>query len=218
MPQGLKRLGNCRFGKLKSGYGYIHLRRIRGEFVEAVDEALESFEGIRGLIIDLRGNGGGGGGGKVLSRFAKKQKAAVNYPCYRGDMVVLIDAGTISAGETLARDLVNTAGAYLMGSATAGSSSAKRSWDLPGGFGKVTLSRRSRWGFDRRPIEYNGIVPHRKVEVVPAELQQGINSGIKRAEEYLDKKWARTGEAARKPPSVVQKMVDPNPSHNSPPL
>ncbi len=195
MPKGLTRRGNCRFGKLKSGYGYIHLRRIRGELVEAVDEALRSFKGIKGLIIDLRGNGGGGYSREVFDRFAKKRKAAVNHPYYRGDMVVLIDAGTISAGETLARDLVYTAGAYLMGSATAGSSSAKRSWDLPGGLGKVTLSRRSRYGFGRQPIEYNGIRPHQKVEVIPAELQKGINSGIRRAEEYLDKKWAQKGRA-----------------------
>ncbi|MCK4850345.1 MAG: hypothetical protein KAT11_03285 [Phycisphaerae bacterium] len=205
MPKGLTRRGNCRFGKLESGYGYIHLRRIRGDLVKGVDEALESFEGIRGLIIDLRGNGGGGYSREVFARFAKKQKAAVNHPYYRGDMVVLIDAGTISSGETLARDLVRTGGAHLMGSATAGSSSAKRSWDLPGGLGKVILSRRSRYGFGRQPIEYNGIRPQQKVEVIPAELQKGINSGIKRAEEYLDKKWARKSAAERKRPLVVQK-------------
>ena len=186
MLQGLKRRGNCRFGRLKSGYGYIHLRRIRGELVPAVDEALRSFKGIRGLIIDLRGNGGGGYSREVFDRFDKNKKPSGAHPYYRGNMVVLIDAGTISAGETFARDLVNTAGAYLIGSATAGSSSAKRSWLLPGGLGKVILSRRSRWGFNRRPIEHNGIVPHRKAEVIPAELQQGINSGIKRAEEYLN--------------------------------
>ena len=186
----------------------MHVRRIRGDLVAAVDEALESFEGIKGLIIDLRGNGGGGGGSKVLGRFAKKQKAAVSHPYYRGDMVVLIDAGTFSAGETFARDLVYAAGAHLIGSATAGSSSAKRSWDLPGGFGKVTLPRRSRWGFGRKPIEYNGIRPHQKVEVVPGELQKGINSGIRRAEEYLDKKWARKSEAERKRPLMVGKNTE----------
>ena len=139
----------------------------------------------------------------------RRKTPSPDHPCYRGPMVVLSDTGTTLAGETFARDLVNTAGAYLMGAATAGSSSAKRSWDLPGGFGRVILSRRSRWGFNRRPIEYNGILPHRKVEVIPTELQQGINSGIKRAEEYLDKKWARKGQAARKLPLVVRKKVDP---------
>ena len=76
---------------------------------------------------------------------------------------MLIDAGAMSAGETLARDLVYSAEAHLMGSRTAGSSSAKRSWQLPGELGTVTLPTRSRWGFDGEPIEYNGIAPHEAV-------------------------------------------------------
>lgn len=215
MPKSLKRHGNCYWGKLDSGYGYIYLRRIRGELVEAVDKALESFGNIKGLIIDLRGNGGGGYGRDVFTRFGKKQKPSADHPCYRGDLVVLIDAGTMSAGETFARDLVYTAGAYLMGSTTAGSSSAKRSWVLPSGLGKVILPRRSRWGFDRQPIEFNGIGPHQNVEVVPAELQKGINSGIQRAEEYLNemnekRAQKEKGEAERKPPLVIQKNREQN--------
>jgi len=124
-------------------------------------------------------------------------------------MVVLLDAGAISAGETFARDLVNSAGAYLMGSRTAGSSSAKRSWQIPNGLGTATLPTRSRWGFEGKPIEYNGIVPHKTVEVVPAELQNGINSGIKRAEEYLDRKWALKSAAERNSPLIVSKKEYP---------
>lgn len=195
MPKDLKRLGDCLYGKLSSGYGYIYLRRIRADLVKSIDAALASFEGIRGLIIDLRGNGGGGYSGEVFKRFDKKKGASLGIPFYRGDMVVLIDAGTISAGETFARDLVYYAEAYLMGSRTAGSSSAKRAWRLPHDLGTVTLSRRSRWGFEGEPIEYNGIAPHEAIEVVPAELQSGTNSGIKRAEEYLDKKWAQRAAA-----------------------
>ena len=208
MPTGLKRRGNCSYGKLKSGYGYIYLRRIAGELVEAIDEALGSFEDIRGLIIDLRGNGGGGYGREVFIRFDKKQGPSGAAPFYRGDMVVLIDAGAISAGETFARDLVYSAGAYLMGSRTAGSSSAKRSWQIPNGLGTVTLPTRSHWGFESQPIEYNGIVPHKTVEVVPAELQNGINSGIRRAEEYLDRKWAIKSTAERNSPLIVHKKED----------
>ena len=188
MPQGLTRLRDCRFGTLRSGCGYIHLRRLRGGLVNAVDQALKTFDGAKGLIIDLRGNGGGGYGREAFTRFDKKRGPAKGTPFYRGDMVVLIDAGTMSAGETFARDMVYRAGAHLMGERTAGSSSAKRAWILPDGLGTVTLPTRSRWGFNRQPIEYNGIEPHENVEVVPAELQQGINSGIRRAEEYLERK------------------------------
>jgi hypothetical protein len=208
MPTGLKQRGSCYYVKLKSGYGYIYLRRIASDLVAAIDEALNSFEDIRGLIIDLRGNGGGGYSREVFARFDKKQGPSGVAPFYRGDMVVLIDAGAISAGETFARDLVYSANAHLMGSHTAGSSSAKRSWQIPNGLGTVIFSTRSRWGFERQPIEYNGIAPQQTVEVVPVELQNGINSGIKRAEEYLDKKWTLKSAADRNSPLIVRKKED----------
>lgn len=209
MPKGLQRHGNCYYAKLKGDYGYIYLRRIRSELVKAIDEALASFGNIRGLIIDLRGNGGGGYGREVFARFDKKTGPSQDVPFfYRGDIVVLIGAGAMSAGETFARDLVYSAQAHLMGSRTAGSSSAKRSWQLPHELGTVTLPTRSRWGFDGEPIEYNGIAPHQAVQVIPEELQNGINSGIKRAQEYLDKKWALRSDADRKLPLVVRKKGD----------
>ena len=186
MPQNLKRYGSCLYGKLASGHGYIYLRRIDSKLIKSLDAALHDFEGIKGLIVDLRGNGGGGYSREVFKRFDKKKGPSPGIPFYRGNLVVLIDAGTISAGETFARDLVYSAGAYLMGSATAGASSAKRSWQLPHKLGTIILPTRSRWGFDRQPIEYKGIAPHKTVEIVPDELQLGINSGIKRAEEYLN--------------------------------
>ena len=217
-PEDLKQRGNCSYGKLKSGYGYIYLRRIAGELVAVIDEALNSFDDIRGLIIDLRGNGGGGYGTEVFTRFNKKQGPSTEAPFYQGDMVVLIDAGAISAGETFARDLVYSAGAYLMGSPTAGSSSAKRQWEIPNGLGTVTLPVRSRWGFEQQPIEYNGIAPNETVEVVPAELQNGINSGIKRAEEYLNKKWALKSAADRNLPLIVRKKEYPGQFERTQPI
>ncbi len=209
MPTGLKQHGNCLYGKLDSGYGYIYLRRIRGDIGEALDAALSRFAGIRGLIVDLRGNGGGGYSAELFTRFNKKQGPTNGFWYYGGDMTVLIDAGTISAGETFARDLVNIAQAYLMGSRTAGSSSAKRTWQLPHDLGTVTLPTRSRWGFKGQPIEFKGISPHKIVEVEPLELQKGINSGIKRAEEYLEKQWARKSEAERKQPLIFSKEGKP---------
>jgi len=192
MPDNLTRQGNCRYGKLESGYGYIHLRRISSDLIESIDAALKSFGDIEGLIIDLRGNGGGGYSRDIFKRFDKKNKPPTATPYFNGPIVVLIDAGTFSAGETFARDMVHNADAYLMGSNTAGSSTAKKSWDLPHNLGQVRFSTRSRHGLKGRPIEYYGIRPNRKVEVVPEELQSGVNSAIKRADEYLDKKLKKT--------------------------
>jgi hypothetical protein len=51
----------------------------------------------------------------------------------------------------------------------------------------LSLPTRSRFGPDRRPIEFFGIKPHEEVEAVPEEVLSGKNSEILRAEEYLAK-------------------------------
>jgi C-terminal processing protease CtpA/Prc len=92
----------------------------------------------------------------------------------------------MSAGETFARDLQREAGARLFGENTAGASSSKRSWTFPSGIATVTFSTRSRWRNDGQPIEFNGIDPDMLVEAVPEEVQQGVNSAIRRAQEYIE--------------------------------
>jgi len=206
MPGELVRRGDCLYGKLENGFGYIYLRRIRPDVAECLDAALRSFEGVKAVIIDLRGNGGGGYNAEVFKRFDKKQGPSPGIPFCEGDIAVLIDAGTFSAGETFARDLVYAAGAHLMGSRTAGSSTAKRTWKLPRGLGTVIFPRRSRWGFDNQPIEYNGIAPHEIVEVVPSELQKGVNSGIKRAGEYLERKWQERRVKSTEPLVIIREV------------
>jgi hypothetical protein len=163
------------YGKLASGAGYMYLRNV-GEDTEAgMAQALKAHPEAKGWIIDLRGNGGGGYDQKLVERLKTIPRP----------VAVLIDAGCISAGETLARDLVQHAKARLLGSRTAGASSSKRAWSFPSGIAKVRFSVRSRWRSDSQPIEYNGLEPDVEVEAVPEEVAQGLNSEILRAEEYL---------------------------------
>jgi len=156
--------------------------------VPGIDAAMKAFGEAKGVIFDLRGNGGGGYGTDFHMRFNKKAGPQPGVPHYNREIVVLIDAGTTSAGETVARDLAQLARAHVMGSRSSGSSTSKRQWSLPYGLGTVLFSTRSRWGIGGKLIEFNGIAPHEKVEIVPEELKAGLNSGIRRAEEYLDQK------------------------------
>jgi len=166
------------YAKLPSGVGYMYIRRVDESTGPGMAEALAKVAGAKGWIVDLRGNGGGGYDDALI-------KAIQAFP---QPVAVLIDAGCISAGETLARDFARYAKARLFGSTTAGSSSSKQQWTFPSGIASVTFSVRSRWRADGKPIEFNGIEPDVPVEEVPAEMARGQNSGILRAEEYLLKK------------------------------
>jgi len=176
LPEGLVRVGRSSWHtKLDDGVGYMYLRRVDQSAEPGMRQALETHADAKGWIVDLRGNGGGGYGEGLLAQLARLPRP----------VAVLIDAGCMSAGETLARDLRRIAGARLFGSRTAGSSSAKRTWAFPSGIASVSLPVRSRWRNDGQPIEYNGIEPDVVVEAVPEEVALGQNSAICRAQEYL---------------------------------
>ena len=176
LPANLTRAaGGLSHTKLASGAGYIYLRSVATETAASMVQAVAARPGAKGWIIDLRGNGGGGYDTNLLA-----QLKALPRP-----VVALIDAGCISAGETLARDLAQLAGARLVGSRTAGASSSKRQWQFPSGIASVTFSTRSRWRGDGQPIEFNGITPDLEIEAVPEEVARGLNSEIRRAEELL---------------------------------
>ena len=176
LPEGLTRYGRSfYFTKLAGGTGYMYLRRVDESIEPGMAHAVEAYPDARGWIVDLRGNGGGGYDKALIERVESLPRP----------VAVLIDAGCMSAGETLARDLRRGAGARLFGSRTAGASSSKRTWRFPSGIASVVFSTRSRWRNDRQPIEFNGIEPDVEVEAVPEEVAQGLNSAICRAEEYL---------------------------------
>ncbi len=176
LPGNLKRPSrSVAYGKLPSGAGYMHLRYVRTETEPGMRQAVSAHPDAKGWIIDLRGNGGGGYDNSLLELLKTLPRP----------VAVLIDAGCISAGETLARDLAKTAEARLFGAHTAGSSSSKRQWTFPSGIASVTFSTRSRWRNDGQPVEFNGVAPDVELEAVPEEVAQGLNSEIRRAEEYL---------------------------------
>ena len=179
MPEGLVQSARSVWhGRLESGFGYIYLRRIDETIEKGIAAAMEVHGDVDGWIVDLRGNTGGD-----YDRSLKTVIARLKRP-----VAAIIDAGCVSAGETLARDLVNQCGARLFGATSAGSSSSKNVWTFPSGIAKVRYSVRSRFGVKNKPIEFNGISPDEKVLAVPEELQQGKNSALRRAEEYLRKK------------------------------
>jgi len=176
MPKNLQGVGRSFwYTRLASGCGYMYIRRVDDSTVPGMKEALEKIPAARGWVVDLCGNAGGGYDENLINAVKTMPRP----------VAVVIDAGCISAGETLARDFRRYAEARLFGSKTAGSSSSKEHWAFPSGIAKVRYSVRSRWRSDRKPIEFNGIDPDVLVEANPAEVTRGLNSAIVRAQAYL---------------------------------
>jgi C-terminal processing protease CtpA/Prc len=184
MPRNLKRVGRSfYYAKLGDDIGYMYLRRVDASAPEGIGEALGVHANLKGWVVDLRGNSGGGYDRKLIEQIKG----------FGRPVAVVIDAGCISAGETLARDFRVYAEARLFGSQSAGSSSSKRTWSFPSGIASLQFPVRSRWRHDRKPIEFNGIDPDVAVEVVPEEVRAGENSAILWAREYLAQEVARRG-------------------------
>jgi C-terminal processing protease CtpA/Prc len=96
----------------------------------------------------------------------------------------MIGPRCFSAGETYARDLVNTVSARLFGQTTAGSSSEKTSYKLPRNLGEVVISTRSRTGI-KECIEFHGIAPDEELQYEPDDLEKGVSTVLRRAQEWL---------------------------------
>lgn len=176
LPPALKRVGRSfLYTKLYDNVGYMYLRRVDDSIPTGIDEASKTYPDVDGWIVDLRGNGGGGYDAALIDRIERLTQL----------VVVIIDAGCASAGETLARDFRRCANAFIIGTKTAGSSSSKSSWTFPSGIATLTIPVRSRWRSDGQPIEFNGIDPDLVVNAVPEELKSGKNSAILRAHQYI---------------------------------
>jgi carboxyl-terminal processing protease len=199
LPEGLQRLGRQRYGKTEAGWGYIHLRDVLKELPTQLDTMLAAIGNVPGLILDCRANGGGGcDHDAVLARFVpkgKELKRAKAYPIksagpnpYGGPMVVIVDAGVRSAGETISGMFKEDGRGYMIGeSPTAGMSSSKRTIAMPSGLFSLYVSVRSNKGrFNGgRGIEGIGVIPHEIVEYAAKDLAKGIDTQIARAEAIL---------------------------------
>src|SRR4030095_4867268 len=166
-------------GKTQAGFAYIHLRKIPGNLDVQLDQMLAEIGDAPGLILDMRANGGGGcDHDAVFGRFIQ---AGTNWGRYQGKgpkpftgpMVVIVDAGVASAGETVGGMFKEDGRAYMIGdSPTAGMSSSKKTLPLPSGLFSAyfsVFSNKAR--FNRgRGIEGIGVPPNEIVPYDPKDL------------------------------------------------
>ncbi len=184
--KGIRDSAEVSWTRLDDDIGYIYVRRIRPKLPELLDRAVKDLRGVRGLIIDVRGNSGGGfDGARAVRNFNVEDGVEPMRPRYAGPIALLIDERCISAGEGWASWFVATRRARLFGSATAGASSAKEIYTLSNGLYKVVFAVRARRGFLDRPIEGRGLVPDVPVRCNAADLAAGKDTVLETARRYL---------------------------------
>jgi hypothetical protein len=193
-PEGLKSVGRQSYGRTAAGFGYVHLRDVDAALPQQLDGILEALGDVPGLVLDCRANGGGGCDhdavfGRFLATGARwKGYVGQGTRPFAGPMVVIVDAGVRSAGETVAGMFKEDGRAYVIGpEPTAGMSSQKEVLEVPSKRLSVRVSVASNMGrFNGgKGIEGIGVAPTEVVPYDPAELRKGVDTQIRRAEELL---------------------------------
>ena len=209
-PEGTQPVDRQSWGRTPKGFGYIHLRDTPESLPAQVDTMLAGIGEAAGLVLDFRGNGGGAfDHAALLGRFVPKGKriafteayASAGERPFAGPVVVIVDAGVRSAGETGSGIFKEDGRAYMIGeSPTAGMSSSKQVLDLPSGLFSIRFSVDSNMNrFNGgKGVEGIGVQPHEVVPYDAKDLAAGVDTLIRRAEALLEK--FPQGKVPYKPP------------------
>ncbi|MAJ09978.1 S41 family peptidase [Ponticaulis sp.] len=159
--------------------GYLHLRAMGSGDVESfVRDFYEHFD-KDGIIIDVRGNRGGNIDSWLIATLLRQSWAFWQSPhggpaytnmqqAFRGHLVILIDEGTYSDGETFAAGVKALDIAPLIGTRTAGAGIwlSDRNRLVDGGQARV--AEYAQYGIDGRwLLEGNGVSPDIEIDTPP---------------------------------------------------
>lgn len=187
--------------------GYIQISQFADDTADLATKAATALKqaGVKGVILDLRGDGGGyvdaavsvsslwlKQGQTVVKEVGKNNQVlgtetATGDPILDGvKTVVLIDGGSASASEITAAALHDNAGATLVGQKSYGKGVMQDLIDLDGGAQlKVTTAR---WFTPAgKNIQGGGIKPDREVKLTEEQLDRGDDTQLTAAVQELAK-------------------------------
>ncbi|MGB2787274.1 MAG: S41 family peptidase [Candidatus Saccharimonadaceae bacterium] len=189
---------------IENGIGILSLSRFDGETGNLAKKAAQEFKkaGVRGVILDLRGNGGGtlDSSVEVASLWLRDKtvvteksrsgmnivKRSVGEPILEGiKTVVLVDNSSASASEIVAGALQDHRAATLVGEKTYGKGSVQKVIDLRGeAILKVTIAK---WYTPAdQNINGNGIKPDQEVKLTTADIDADRDLQLDAAKKQLE--------------------------------
>jgi carboxyl-terminal processing protease len=184
--------------------GYLRLRGFpEPSVVDQVEQAILALQGqgVRGLVLDLRGNSGGrlDVGARLLSRFIasgpiyqevdRRGRQATRHvragsPILTVPLAVLIDEGTASMGEIFAANVQEHQVGRLFGTTTMGSVAASQVLPLADGSALQLAVMQIYTGQGQR-LNREGVHPDQEVELRLEDLQSGRDPQLEAAAAYL---------------------------------
>lgn len=191
--------------RVDNGVGILTISRFDGETANLAHTAAEVFkqQGVRGVVLDVRGNGGGyldaaqevaglwlkdktvvseRANGKVVDEL----KSGSNSILAGIPTVVLINGASASASEIVAGALQDHKAATLIGEKTFGKGTVQKVLDLGAGTKlKVTVAR---WYTPNgKNITKEGIMPNEKVDLTAEDVNADKDPQFDTAIEYLNR-------------------------------
>ncbi len=188
-----------------SSLGYVYISRFQETTVQEMEDALAALgkDGMKALILDLRGNNGGLfevaidvarqflSSGIITSTQNSDAKFNAVYHARNGNalalpMVVLIDGNTASAAEVLAGALKDNKRARLIGQTTFGKGCTQCILKLPiapGGMptGGMRVTVAQFFSPDGLPYTGKGVIPHLPIDVLFMGSMNGIDQQMETA-------------------------------------
>jgi carboxyl-terminal processing protease len=209
--------------------GYIRFNLFLLPVLEKFCAALRSMKDANGVVIDLRGNRGGllgliyGLGGLLETRevsfgVMRTRAGAFEFrvrpqrSAYRGQVVVLIDSATLSAGEIFAGGLQESGRALLVGERSAGATLPSVAKPLPTGailqyaFADFVTS-------NGHVLEGSGVLPDIPVKLDRRSLLAGRDPQLEAALDAIETSAVNTPPASPPPPApFTVRKADAGPS------
>ncbi len=201
--------------------GYLHILTFpQVSLAEDVAAELRSFkeEGVRGLMLDLRGNSGGrlDVGTQIAEMFLPEgtpiyrqttrrgqttTKTSASRPGWGGPLVVLVDDATASMGEILASAIQEYGVARVVGTTSSGSVAGSVVFPLSDGSAVQITTLRIDSG-KGQILNNIGVQPDVVVELTPDNVRDGVDPQLDAAMQELRADIAAMMPAQRAPAST----------------